>query len=33
MDVYTTMGLITVGIGLFLVIISKPLNKMMHGIT
>lgn len=33
LDVYTTMGMITVGIGLFLVIISKPLNKMMHGIT
>ena len=32
-DVYTSMGLITIGIGLFLVLISKPLNKMMHGIT
>lgn len=31
-DVYTSMGLITVGIGLFLVIISKPLNKLMHGV-
>lgn len=33
LDVYTNMGMITVGIGLFLVIISKPLNRMMHGIT
>ncbi len=33
LDVYTSMGLITVGIGIFLVLISKPLNKMMHGIT
>ncbi|UCH66831.1 MAG: hypothetical protein JSW63_00850 [Ignavibacterium sp.] len=32
LDVYTTMGLITVGIGLFLVLISKPLNKLMHGV-
>ena len=32
-DVYTSMGLITIGIGLFLVLISKPLNKMMHGVT
>lgn len=31
-DVYTTMGLITVGIGLLLVLISKPLNKLTHGI-
>ena len=31
-SVYGKMGLITVGIGLFLLIISKPLNKMMHGI-
>lgn len=31
-DIYTQMGLITVGIGLLLVIISKPLNKMMHGV-
>jgi POT family proton-dependent oligopeptide transporter len=31
-DVYTSMGLITVGIGLFLCIISKPLNKLMHGV-
>jgi proton-dependent oligopeptide transporter, POT family len=32
LDVYTTMGLVTVGIGLFLMIVSKPLNKMMHGV-
>jgi len=32
LDVYTTMGLLTVGIGLFLVLISKPLNKLMHGV-
>ena len=32
-DVYTQMGLITVGIGLVLVILSKPLNKLMHGVT
>lgn len=31
-DVYTQMGLITVGIGLVLVIFSKPLNKLMHGV-
>ena len=32
-DVYTTMGLITVGIGILLVLIAKPLNKLMHGVT
>ena len=31
-DVYTTMGLVTVGIGVFLVLISGLLNKMMHGV-
>jgi POT family proton-dependent oligopeptide transporter len=31
-DIYTQMGLITVGIGLVLVLISKPLNKLMHGV-
>ncbi len=31
-DIYTQMGLITVGIGLLLVLISKPLNKLMHGV-
>lgn len=31
-DIYTQMGLITVGIGLLLMILSKPLNKLMHGV-
>jgi POT family proton-dependent oligopeptide transporter len=31
-DIYTQMGLITVGIGLLLILISKPLNKLMHGV-
>lgn len=31
-DIYTKMGLITVGIGLLLVILSIPLNKLMHGV-
>ena len=31
-DVYTQMGLITVGIGLLLVLLAKPLNKLTHGI-
>ena len=31
-DIYTTMGLVTVGIGVFLMLISGPLNKMMHGV-
>jgi POT family proton-dependent oligopeptide transporter len=31
-DIYTQMGLITVGIGLVLVLLSKPLNKLMHGV-
>ena len=31
-DIYTQMGLITVGIGMVLVIFSKPLNKLMHGV-
>ena len=31
-DIYTQMGLITVGIGMVLVILSKPLNKLMHGV-
>jgi len=31
-DIYTQMGLITVGIGLLLMLISKPLNKLMHGV-
>jgi POT family proton-dependent oligopeptide transporter len=31
-DVYGQMGWITVGIGVFLVVLAKPLNKMMHGV-
>ena len=31
-DIYTTMGLVTVGIGVLLVLLSRPLNKMMHGV-
>ena len=31
-DIYTTMGLVTVGIGVFLMLLSGPLNKMMHGV-
>jgi POT family proton-dependent oligopeptide transporter len=31
-DIYTTMGLVTVGIGVFLILLSGPLNKMMHGV-
>jgi POT family proton-dependent oligopeptide transporter len=31
-DVYTTMGLVTVAIGLGLVLFSGVLNKMMHGV-
>lgn len=31
-DVYSNIGFITVGIGIFLVIISPFLNKMMHGV-
>jgi len=31
-DIYTQMGLITVAIGLVLVLLSKPLNKLMHGV-
>ena len=31
-DVYTTMGLVTVAIGLALVFSSRLLNKMMHGV-
>lgn len=32
-DIYTQMGLITVGIGVLLMILSKPMNKLMHGVT
>jgi POT family proton-dependent oligopeptide transporter len=31
-DVYTVFGLIAVGVGIFVVIISPKLNKLMHGI-
>ena len=31
-DIYTNMGLITVGIGFLLMLISRPLNKLMHGV-
>jgi proton-dependent oligopeptide transporter, POT family len=31
-DIYSSMGLVTVGIGVLLVLLSKPLNKMMHGV-
>lgn len=31
-DVYTTMGLVTVSIGVLLLILSRPINKLMHGI-
>lgn len=30
--VYTLMGLITVAIGILLVLINKPVNKLMHGV-
>lgn len=31
-DIYSKMGYITVGVGLLLVVFSKPLNKLMHGV-
>jgi POT family proton-dependent oligopeptide transporter len=31
-DVFGNMGWVTVGIGVVLVLLSKPLNKMMHGV-
>lgn len=31
-DAYSTMGWVTVGIGGLLVLLSKPLDKMMHGV-
>ncbi len=31
-DVFGNMGWVTVGIGVALVLLSKPLNKMMHGV-
>jgi len=33
MHVFGNIGLVAVGIGVGLVLLSKPLNKMMHGIT
>ena len=32
MDVYTSIGFVTVGIGLFLIVISPLVNKLFHGI-
>jgi dipeptide/tripeptide permease len=31
-DVYSTMGYVTVGIGLFLMLMSPLINKLFHGI-
>lgn len=31
-EVYTTIGMVTVGIGFLLLLISGPLNRMMHGV-
>jgi proton-dependent oligopeptide transporter, POT family len=31
-DIYTTMGLVAAGIGVFVVLLSGPLNRMMHGV-
>jgi dipeptide/tripeptide permease len=31
-DVYSTMGNVTVGIGLFLVLVSPLVNRLFHGI-
>jgi POT family proton-dependent oligopeptide transporter len=31
-DVYSTMGYVTVGIGLFLVLVSPLVNRLFHGI-
>lgn len=31
-DIYTTMGLVAAGIGIFLILVSGLLNKMMHGV-
>jgi hypothetical protein len=30
--VYILMGMVTVGIGIFLMLVSGPLNRMMHGV-
>ena len=32
MHVFGNIGLVAVGIGVFLVLLSKPLNRMMHGV-
>jgi POT family proton-dependent oligopeptide transporter len=32
LDVFTKTGLITVGIGILLLILSRPINKLMHGV-
>ncbi len=32
-DVFGNMGWVTVGIGVLLIALSKPLNRMMHGVT
>ncbi len=32
LNVFTKTGLITVGIGILLLLISKPLNKLLHGV-
>ena len=31
-DVYSNIGYVTVGIGLFLVLLSPLINKLFHGI-
>jgi proton-dependent oligopeptide transporter, POT family len=31
-EVFTTMGLVACGIGVFLLLLAKPLDKMMHGV-
>jgi POT family proton-dependent oligopeptide transporter len=31
-EVYSTMGWVTVGIGLFLIVVSSLVNKLFHGI-
>lgn len=31
-EIFTTMGLVACGIGVFLLLLARPLNKMMHGV-
>jgi POT family proton-dependent oligopeptide transporter len=31
-NVFGKMGFVTVGIGIALILVSKPLNRMMHGV-